>query len=476
MTTSIRTRLLAWLLATLALGAIVMGGVTYQGVLHEIEELFDYQLRQMALSLRDQGAIDVVQAHALNDEGFDFVVQIWTVDGRTIYSSRDYTELPARAVLGFADVAVGAHTWRTYSVPASDRVIQVAQPLRIRQQLAARAALRSITPLLLIAPLLALALWWVVAQALRPLQRVAGDVRERDADSLEPLQLTGLPAEVSPLVQALNALLERLGGSFDAQRAFVSDAAHELRSPLTALRLQIGRLRRAPDAAGREAALQALSAGVERAVRLVEQLLTLARSEPGAASAQTELLDLHELVRQAVADVVPQAVARGSAIELDGDATADDDAAPPTDAAGAGAVQVRGERAGLSALVRNLADNAVRYSPPGSTVQVRVAADVDGAPCLWVDDAGPGIPPHERERVFDRFYRRHPAAQDTLADPADDAARPDWAAGPTAEGTGLGLAIVRSVAQQHGARVTLGPSPAGGLRVQVQFPAPLPSA
>jgi two-component system OmpR family sensor kinase/two-component system sensor histidine kinase QseC len=451
LTGSIRARLLVWLLGTLALGAAVMGGVTYRGVRGEIEELFDYQLRQMALSLRDQGAIDVVQAHALDGEGFDFVVQIWTVDGRTIYSSRAYTELPARAVLGFADVAVGAHTWRTYSVPAGDRVIQVAQPLQIRQQLAVGAALRSVAPLLLIAPLLALALWWVVARALRPLQRVASDVRERDADSLEPLVLAGLPSEVSPLVQALNALLLRLGDSFDTQRAFVSDAAHELRSPLTALRLQIGRLRRAPDAAGREAALQALSSGVERAVRLVEQLLTLARSEPGAASPQTELLDLHELVRQAVADVVPQAVARDSVIELAGGATQPED----------GAVQVRGERAALSALVRNLADNAVRYSPPGSTVLVRVAAE-DGAPGLWVDDAGPGIPPHERERVFHRFYRRHPAA--------DDAAAPDQAAGPTAEGTGLGLAIVRSVAQRHGARVTLHTSPAGGLRVRVRFP------
>ena len=433
--TSIRARLLVWILATLGFGALVMGFAAYRNVLRETEALFDYQLRQMALSLRDQGEIAPAQAGALADADFDFVVQIWTVDGRAIYASRAHSELPARAVLGFADVAVQGRTWRTFSVATPDRVIQVAQPAQIRQRLAAEAALRSVLPLLAVAPLMAAAVWWLVALAFRPLRRVAHQVRTRDAESLSPLSLTGLPDEVTPLVEALNALLQRLATAFGAQCAFVADAAHELRSPLTALRLQIGRLRRSPDEAARGAALDALSAGVERAVRLVEQLLTLARSEPGAPVASRETIALGELVRQAVADTVPYAVSRGTEFEFD----ADD------------GVQVEGDRSALAALVRNLADNAVRYSPPGSRVQVRVGLD-DGAPTLWVDDSGPGIPAAERERVFDRFYRRE----------ADGA-------GEAAQGTGLGLAIVRSVAERHGARLTLGESPLGGLRVMVRF-------
>jgi len=433
--TSIRARLLVWILATLGFGALVMGFAAYRNVLRETEALFDYQLRQMALSLRDQGEIAPAQAGALADADFDFVVQIWTVDGRAIYASRAHSELPARAVLGFADVAVQGRTWRTFSVATPDRVIQVAQPAQIRQRLAAEAALRSVLPLLAVAPLMAAAVWWLVALAFRPLRRVAHQVRTRDAESLSPLSLTGLPDEVTPLVEALNALLQRLATAFGAQRAFVADAAHELRSPLTALRLQIGRLRRSPDEAARGAALDALSAGVERAVRLVEQLLTLARSEPGAPVASRETIALGELVRQAVADTVPYAVSRGTEFEFD----ADD------------GEQVEGDRSALAALVRNLADNAVRYSPPGSRVQVRVGLD-DGAPTLWVDDSGPGIPAAERERVFDRFYRRE----------ADGA-------GEAAQGTGLGLAIVRSVAERHGARLTLGESPLGGLRVMVRF-------
>jgi len=433
--TSIRARLLAWILATLAFGALVMGLGAYRNVLRETEALFDYQLRQMALSLRDQGEIAPAQAGALADADFDFVVQIWTVDGRAIYASRAHSELPAQAVLGFADVAVQGKTWRAFSVATPDRVIQVAQPAQIRQRLAAEAALRSVLPLLAVAPLMAAAVWWLVALAFRPLQRVASSVRTRDAESLAPLSLQGLPDEVTPLVQALNALLQRLASAFGAQRAFVADAAHELRSPLTALRLQIGALRRSPDEAARAAALNTLSAGVERAVRLVEQLLTLARSEPGTPVASRETIALAELVRQAVADTVPYADSRGIEFELD----ADD------------GVQIDGERSALAALVRNLADNAVRYAPTGTRVQVRVGLD-DGAPTLWVDDAGPGIPAAERERVFDRFYRRD----------ADGV-------GEAAQGSGLGLAIVRSVAARHGAKVTLGDSLLGGLRVVVRF-------
>ena len=430
---SIRVRLLLSLLAMLAAAALVMGWFTYRNVLAETETLFDYQLRQMALSLRDQGEIAPGQASALQDEQLDFVVQIWTVDGRSIYASREHSTLPERALLGLADINVQGKTWRTFGVATPTRVIQVAQPRQIRQKLAADAALRSVAPLLFIAPLLALVIWWLAALTLSPLSRVAADVRERDEHSLQPLPGEGLPDEVAPLVQALNALLQRLGTSLNTQRAFVADAAHELRSPLTALKLQLQLLQRATDEASRSAAIGALGEGITRAARLVEQLLALARSEPGAQLPAATRIDLSELVRQSVADTLPLARARGTALALFADAP----------------VPVNGDAAALTALVRNLADNAVRYSPPGAQVELRVSMD-GGVPTLTVDDSGPGIPAEDHERVFDRFYRR---------------ARGDE------PGSGLGLAIVRSVAEQHGASVALATSKLGGLQVTVSFAA-----
>ena len=313
---SLRARLLLAVLGLLALAVLLVGSIAYRNVRAQTEALFDYQLRQMALSLRDQGEIAPAQASALVDEQLDFVVQVWTSDGRAIYATRRHEALPQRAQLGFADVRVGAQVWRSFSVAMPARVIQVSQPLAIRRQLAADAAWRAVLPLLLIAPFMAAAAWWLTALALRPLQRVAADVRQRDAQSLAPLPAAGLPDEVAPLVAALNALLQRLGQSLEAQRAFVADAAHELRSPLTALKLQLQLLRRAGGDTERAAAAEALGAGIERAARLVEQLLALARSEPGAAAAEPQRLDLSELVRQAVADTVPLALARDTRFTL----------------------------------------------------------------------------------------------------------------------------------------------------------------
>ena len=430
---SLRARLLLATLGLLALAVLLVGSLSYRNVRAQTEALFDYQLRQMALSLRDQGEIAAAQASALVDEQLDFVVQVWTADGRAIYATRRHEVLPQRAQLGLADVRVGAAVWRSYSVAMPGRVIQVSQPLAIRQRLAADAAWRAVLPLLLVAPFMAAGAWWLTALALRPLQRVAADVRRRDEQSLTPLPSAGLPDEVAPLVVALNALLQRLRQSLDTQRAFVADAAHELRSPLTALKLQLQLLQRASGDGERAAAAAALGAGIDRAARLVEQLLALARSEPGAAPLTPQRLDLSELVRVAVADTVPLALARDTRIELRADAP----------------VFVEGDRAALTVLVRNLADNALRYAPRGARVEVQVSQPA-GVAVLQVDDSGPGIPAAERERVFDRFYRR--GSNDE-------------------SGSGLGLAIVRSIAQRHGATVALGDSALGGLQVTLRFEA-----
>jgi signal transduction histidine kinase len=437
---SIRARLLAALLAVWAVAALLIGGFTYREVAQQTQALFDYQLRQMALSLRDQGEIAPSEAAAFADEQLDFVVQIWTVDGRSIYASREHSALPNRALLGLADMQAGGRIWRTYSVATRNRVIQVAQPLEIRQRRAADAALRSVLPLALLAPLLALAGGWLAARTLMPLQQVAADVRQRDERSLQPLPEEGLPDEVAPLVGSLNALLERLGQALRSQRAFVSDAAHELRSPLTALKLQLRVLERTPDEPGRAAAQQALAEGIERAIRLVEQLLALARSEPLAVAAGTPLhtVDLALLIDEAIAELALLAAERGVGVQR----------------AGLSSAGVNGDPQALKALVRNLLDNAVRYGaadgrPP--RVQARLEREADGALRLEVHDSGPGIAEDERARVFDRFYRGPQGSRSEQA------------------GTGLGLAIVRSVAEQHRATVTLADSPLGGLRATVRF-------
>ena len=453
--TSIRARLLLSLLAALALAAALVGGITYRNVLHETEALFDYQLRQMALSLRDQGEIASGDAAALNDEGLDFVVQIWRIDGRSVYASRAHRALPSQAVLGLAEIRVDGERWRSFAVAARDKVIQVAQPVRIRQGLAADAALRGVLPLLLAAPAMAAALWWLITRSLRPLARVARQVAEQDAATLQPLPAADLPDEVAPLVSALNALLARLGQAWGQQRAFVADAAHELRSPLTALKLQAQVLRRLSEPAAaaappgnnadRAAALDALVAGVDRASRLVEQLLTLARSEPGAPAPTAQPVALAALLRQVLADhAAALAAARGSHVEL----LVDQTPVPPITGLGDSGITVLGDPAALAVLVRNLVDNALRYTPAGGQVRLTLACNRTG-PLLAVDDNGPGIPEPERERVFERFVRGAAAAD--------------------AAGSGLGLAIVRSIAQRHGASVALGESALGGLRVAVQF-------
>ena len=437
---SLRTRLFVFLLALAVLTALAVGGATYLSVRVEADNLFDYHLRQMALSLRDQGRISDDEQAALANPDFEYAVQIWSVDGAALYTSRPQglaEPLPPRAVLGFSNVPIAGTTWRVFGAATPLRVVQVGQPLAVRRELAAVAAWRSVLPIALAAPLVALGLWWLVAVSLAPLQRVVAAVQTRAAGSLDPLPDAGLPSEVAPLVASFNALLARLAAAFDAQRAFVADAAHELRTPLTALKLQIGLLRDAVPAEERDASLARLRAGVDRATHLVEQLLALARAEPGS-SAPMAALDLVAVARQALADAAPQAQARRARLELDAPAS----------------LPLRGDAQALRSLLRNLLDNAVKYGGDPPQVVLRLIREPE-ALRLWVDDNGPGIPVGERERVFDRFHRRD---------------------GSPGDGSGLGLAIVRAVAAQHGARVTLQDSPLGGLRVELLWPVWPPGA
>jgi signal transduction histidine kinase len=429
---SIRARLLVALMILVAIISLLAAGVTYRRVLNETSTLFDYQLRQMALSLRSQISL-APRIEVPPDQGdADFVVQIWDVFGARTYLSRPGLPLINQTILGYADLSLRGEAWRAYGLQTADGVIQIAQPARVREGLARAAAARVVVPLILLLPIMIGAVAWIVNRGLLPLRFVTTEVQRRDMSSLTPLGTDNLPREIKPLVGELNRLLERLQRAFSAQRAFISDAAHELRSPLTALRLQLQLLDRAPDEAARVEARGRLGAAIERAIHLVEQLLALARSEPQEAALGSEPVDLSAAAADGVRDTHDLALARNIDLGLEA----------------AAQVEILGDREALRTLVRNLVDNAVRYTPPEGSVQVRTRADRNEA-LLEIVDTGPGIPPEDRERVFDRFYRRATAQE---------------------SGTGLGLAIVKAIADRHGAKVVLGEAPGGGLRVAVSFP------
>lgn len=435
---SLRARLLVWLLGGVLLVGVVGGWIVYRNALAEADAFFDYHLRQTALILRDQPVQYLLsQQIAPSDAAYDFVVQVWSLDGVRVYLSRPHTVLPDVTTLGYATVRTQEGRWRVYGVQAVSRVIQVAQPMSVREHQAVQLALRTLAPFALLLPLLAALIWLAVGQALKPLERLTGLVKVRRVGALEPLPDAALPDEVQPLVGALNDLLARLNAALERERAFMADAAHELRTPLTALHLQVDMLARASGETERSAAMEQLSAGVQRAIRLVEQMLALAREEPRTPARHVPV-DLESLAREVVAELVPLADARRIDLGLS-------QARPLT---------VSGDREALSTLLRNLIDNAVRYSGEGGRVDVTVEdGGSPGARCaqLAVTDSGPGIPPEERARVFDRFYRR---------------------AGTALPGSGLGLAIVKAIADAHGAGLTLTSGPEGrGLRVVVTFPA-----
>ena len=429
---SIRARLLIALIILVALISLLAAGVTYRRVLDETSTLFDYQLRQMALSLRGQVSL-APRIELPPDQGdTDFVIQIWDLFGARTYLSRRGLPMINQTVLGFADLSLRGEAWRAYGLQTAEGVIQIAQPVRVREELARAAAERVVIPLILLLPIMVAAVAWIVNRGLLPLRYVTAEVQRRDVRSLRPLGSENLPREIEPLVGELNRLLARLQKAFDDQRAFIGDAAHELRSPLTVLRLQLQLLDRAPDESARSEARGRLGASVERAIHLVEQLLTLARSDPQATAGDFESIDLSAAAAQGITDTHDLAIARNIDLSLD---------AMPN-------ILVRGDGEALRTLVRNLVDNAVRYTPPGGSVQVRCRIAAEGA-LLEVTDSGPGIAAADRERVFDRFYRRA-AAQES--------------------GTGLGLAIVKAIAERHNASVLLDEAPGGGLRVAVSFP------
>ncbi|HEX5129328.1 MAG TPA: ATP-binding protein [Usitatibacter sp.] len=445
---SLRRRLLVWSMVIVLLGGLVAGLIVFRQARVQATELFDYQLRQLAFTLRDRDYSPSQLAEALSGEGLDFVIQVWAADSRLLYRSHPQIGIPGPGQPGFTDVETALGTWRVYTIWHRGLWIQVAQHRLAREALAFSASWRTLLPFLLAVPLMGFAIWRLVGHEVRVLKSTAQAIAQRTPESLDPIEPESVPEEVQPLVDSLNGLLGRLGGALAQQRQFIADAAHELRTPLTALRLQLQLAERARDETERRKAHADLGEGINRAVHVVEQLLTLARADPEASDAARGPVDLLELA-QSVAHAHEATISEsGAVLDLE-----------LRDAP----LLVQGDRASLRTLLDNLLDNALRYGKKVSDTNYQGAeqksvsdtiflrARREGADAVFeVEDLGPGIPAEERERVFDRFYRGEKARQG---------------------GTGLGLAIVRRIAQAHGGRVELGEGAVGkGLLARVFLP------
>lgn len=441
---SLRLRLVLLLSVVLGAAWVVAAWFSHVEARQEVDKLFDAQLAQSAQVLlgtarhelherserRERGDGEIPVAHDYEQK---LAFQIWDESGLLLRSETAPASALADAAPGYSDVIIDSQPWRVLT--RWDRrhrvMIQVAEPQAGREKLARHIALKMLLPTLLALPVLAALIWFAVGAGLAPLQRLKSEVRQRTAERLEPVVMAGVPDEVRPLVQALNELFARLEYAFEGERRFTADAAHELRTPLAALKTQVQVALRATDGGERQTALENVLRGVDRATHLLEQLLTLARVDPDVASTAHESVNLRSLVTNALMELAPLAHTKQIELSLE-----------------EGPVGcVDGNPAQLALLLRNLLDNAVRYTPAGGGVSVAIHTG-DGV-AIEILDTGPGISEDERSRVLERFYR---------------------VPGSDAEGSGLGLSIARRIAELHHARLELDDNPKGqGLRVRVVF-------
>jgi two-component system OmpR family sensor kinase len=431
--TSIRRHLLAWLLGGLVVSLAIVGASVYREALVQADAIFDFQMQRLAHALPTHALTEPIDPLA-DQPSDELVVQVWTREGAHLYLSHRAMRLPRNPQLGFVTAAVDGVRWRILSEPVRGQLVQIAQPVHVRERVAAKTALRTVLPLALILPLLALGVYIEVRRGLQPLARLTAEVSRRTPTALEPIAQKRAPEEVRPLVHSLNALLERLKRALESQRAFIADAAHELRSPLTAVLLQAQLAERARGDDERAAAFLRLREGLVRSTHVIEQLLALARAEPESAETRRDALDLAALVHSVAAAYSPLADTKSITLSIAGEASA----------------PAQGDPDALRVLFGNLIDNAIRYTPAGGSVEAAVRGRVDGRTIVEIRDSGPGVASGDRARVFDRFYR---------------------VANTGTGGSGLGLAIVKAIAERHRAVVTLDDPPDGrGLLVRVEFP------
>lgn len=429
---SMRRTLLLWLGGGISVGILLAATSIYLEARQQANELFDYQMRQVVASLPVRQALPFdLGRSGVADSQEDIVIQMWNDHGLRLYRSHEGRYLPQHAELGFTDVEVQGTSWRVYSAQLGDAVIQVAQPVAARRAMAARMAWKTVAPLFLLFPLLSIVVWVSISRNLRPVATVTRDLQARNVDSLEPIHMSAMPEEIAPLTEAINGLFERVKQSLELQHHFIADAAHELKTPLTALKLQLHLAHTARTDEDRARALADLKRGIDRASHLVNQLLTLARQTSGASPTSQQDVALLSVLTASIQDLEPLARTKSISITLDTSSP----------------VHIAGEPDSLRTMFNNVIDNAIRYCPTGCTIRAAIETSPTQV-MVRIRDDGPGVAPEEISRLTDRFYR---------------------VPGTQTEGSGLGLAIVREIAQRHGASLQVC-NAFPGLEVRICFP------
>jgi two-component system sensor histidine kinase QseC len=437
---SLQRRLLLFLLIAAPLVWLVALVVSLRLARHEVDELYDTELIRLAR----QASLIVTPTTTTGPSATDgdrgdadlreLAIAAWARDGHLLWSDREGVRLPYRPEAnGFVDTRVDGAAWRIYYLhPAGgDWLVAAGQKAHERDELTRNITLGQVLPWVLMLPVLLLAMTWAVKRAVAPLHALSGELRARGADDLKPLGEAATAAELRPLVHAMNGLFSRIEATLARERRFTADAAHELRTPLAALRAQWDVLRGATPGPARSEAETRLGQGLERLDRLVTQMLMLSRLEAGGELPARRAVDWPRIVEQAMSDCLSLAERRR--IELSCDWPQPEGVAP---------LPLQGDEALLTVLLRNLLDNAVRYAPAGSAVQLRFDESH-----LEVDNDAEPLGDEQLARLGERFHR------------------PD---GNDETGSGLGLSIVQRIAALHGLAVTIAPRDGGrGLRVRV---------
>jgi len=438
---SLRRRLLTLLLTGVVVAWVATTLLAYLRAHHELDELLDAHLARAADLIVAQAGdeLEEVRLESLADVGpYDpvLVFQVWRDDTLLMWTPDAPQSRLSPVESGFSDATVGGRDWRVFSGRDQEArlLVQVAEDHATRERLLRHYALSSLPVLLFGLPLLGLLVWIVVGAAVRPLAALGDEVGRRGPVDLEPLRVKGVPREVQPLLERLNALFARIGESLRSERRFTSDAAHELRTPIAAIRAQAEVARQETEPARRDAALARLIEGCDRAARLVDQMLLLARLDQSPQGSAPSVTRLDRVAAQVLAELAPAALEQGVAIELSADT--------PVEAAADAAL--------VAVLLRNLVENAVRHGGPPGPVRVHCEAAGTGTR-LTVEDSGPGVPDGQLGELGGRFFR---------------------AAGARGAGSGLGLSIVERIAESCAARVDYRAGGRGGLLVTVEFPPP----
>lgn len=396
-------------------------------ILHKYSDINPEARKEMILLLRDSTPITNLR----------FMFQVWDGKGKLLLSSSNYVSLPLKdAPIGFSDKRINGQDWRIFSKlekNASTKIV-VAELYNLRRELGDDIAHSNANILLITYPVFGILVWIIVSLALRSVTRVTSEISNRASTYLEPVQLTRIPDEIKPLVAELNELFIRLKLAFERNKRFAADAAHELRTPLAALKTHVQVALKADNEADRNKALQKVIESVDRSSHVVAQLLTLSRLGDEERLTDLKELDLHKLATEMMAYLAPHALEKDIEIELE---------PAPKD------TMIIGSDVALGILIRNIVDNAIRYTPPNGEVKVSII-NTKNKVILRVTDSGKGIPEELRDRVFERFYR---------------------ILGNKAPGSGLGLAIVSQIAKLHNADLSLNtPKNGVGLQFDVAFP------